>query len=53
MAEPREQSEIERVIVAAIEKHSRGDVIASARGMMLELYRADFEIRERDARRDQ
>ena len=31
MADPQEESEIERVIVAAIEKHARGDVDALAR----------------------
>ena len=31
MADPQEESEIERIIVAAIEKHARGDVEALAR----------------------
>ena len=46
MTEPREQTEIESVIVAAIEKHARGDVLALARGILVELYRAGFEIRD-------
>ena len=37
MADPQEESEIERVIVAAIEKHARGDVEALARGIIEEL----------------
>jgi hypothetical protein len=48
VAEQRDESEIERVIVGAIEKHARGDVELLARGIMLELYRAGFEIRPRD-----
>jgi hypothetical protein len=37
VADPREESEIERIIVAAIEKHARGDVDAPARGIIEEL----------------
>ena len=37
MTDPGEESEIERVIVAAIEKHARGDVEALARGIIEEL----------------
>jgi hypothetical protein len=40
-----EESEIERVIVAAIEKHARGDVEALARGIIVELRAAGLEIR--------
>jgi hypothetical protein len=34
VADPQEESEIERVIVAAIEKHARGDVEALACGII-------------------
>ena len=47
MEQRREESDVERVIVAAIEKHARGDVETLARGIMLELYRAGYEIRPR------
>ena len=50
MADPREESEIERIIVAAIEKHARGDVEALARGIIEELRAAGLEIRRIDAR---
>ena len=49
MADPREESEIERVIVAAIEKHVRGDGEALARGIIGELRAAGLEIRRTDA----
>jgi hypothetical protein len=41
--------ESERVIVAAIEKHARGDVEALARGIIEELRDAGLEIRRSDA----
>jgi hypothetical protein len=47
--DPREESEIERVIVAAIEKHARGDVEALARGIIEELRFAGLAIRRMDA----
>jgi hypothetical protein len=40
--------ESERVIVAAIEKHARGDVEALARGIIDELRAAGLEIRRTD-----
>jgi hypothetical protein len=40
---------MERVIVAAIEKHARGDVDAPARGIIEELRGAGLEIRRADA----
>jgi hypothetical protein len=43
------QEESERVIVAAIEKHARGDVEALARGIIAELRAAGLEIRRVDA----
>ena len=46
MADPRAESE--RVIVAAIEKHARGDVAALARGIIEELRAAGLEIRRTD-----
>ena len=52
MPERREESEVERIIVAAIEEHARGDVVRPARGIVLELYRAGLEIRERGGQRD-
>jgi hypothetical protein len=48
VADPREESEIERIIVAAIEKHARGDVDALARGIIEELRAAGLEIRRSD-----
>jgi hypothetical protein len=48
VADPREESEIERIIVAAIEKHARGDVAALARGIIEELRAAGLEIRRSD-----
>ena len=48
MADPGEESEIERIIVAAIEKHVRGDVAALARGIIEELRAAGLEIRRID-----
>ena len=45
MPEPQKESEIEGVIVAAIEKHARGDVKALAQGIIEELRAAGFEIR--------
>src|SRR3977135_185893 len=41
-------AESERVIVAAIEKHARGDVAALARGIIEELRAAGLEIRRTD-----
>jgi len=49
VADPREESEIERIIVAAIKKHARGDVEALARGIIEELRDAGLEIRRIDA----
>ena len=49
MADQREESEIERIIVAAIEKHARGDLEALARGIIEELRAAGLEIRRIDA----
>ena len=43
------QKEMERVIVAAIEKHARGDVEALARGIIEELRAAGLAIRRVDA----
>ena len=43
VSDPQEESE--RVIVAAIEKHARGDVEALARGIIEELRVAGLEIR--------
>ena len=40
---------MERVIVAAIEKHARGDVDAPARGIIEELRGAGLEIQRIDA----
>jgi hypothetical protein len=37
VADPQEESEIERIIVTAIEKHATGDVEALARGIIEEL----------------
>jgi hypothetical protein len=55
MTEPRDEVEIERVIVKAIERHARGNPEALARLLVAELRRAGFEIRRRarpgDARR--
>jgi hypothetical protein len=45
MAEPKEESEVERVIVKAIERHARGNAEALARLLVAELRRAGFEIR--------
>src|SRR3981189_2924939 len=47
VADPQEESE--RVIVAAIEKHARGDVAALARRIIEELRAAGLEIRRTDA----
>ena len=47
VADPQEESE--RVIVAAIEKHARGDLEALARGIIEELRAAGLEIRRTDA----
>jgi hypothetical protein len=44
-----EESEIESVIVAAIEKHARSDVEALALGIIEELPAAGLEIRRTDA----
>ena len=41
----REELEIMGVIIAAIEKHARGDVEALARGIIEELRAAGLEIR--------
>ena len=49
MADPQEKSEIERIIVAAIEKHARSDVEALARGIIEELPAAGLKIRRVDA----
>jgi hypothetical protein len=49
VGDPREESEIERIIVAAIEKHARGDVEALACGIIEELRAAGLEIRRVDA----
>jgi hypothetical protein len=48
VTDPREESEIERIIVAAIEKHARGNVEALARGIIEELRAAGLEIRRVD-----
>ena len=40
MADRQGEAEIVAVIVAAIEKHARGDVERLARGIVVELYRA-------------
>ena len=45
----REELEIMGVIIAAIEKHARGDVEALARGIIEELRAAGLEIRRIDA----
>ena len=44
------QEESERVIVAAIEKHARGDVEALACGIIEELRAAGLEIRHKGAK---
>jgi hypothetical protein len=49
MAEPQEESEVERVIVAAIYRHARGNVIYLARAIVADLREAGFEIRRADA----
>jgi len=49
MAEPRDELEIERVIVAAIYRHARGNVIYLARAIVADLREAGFEIRRADA----
>ena len=48
-ADPREESEIAGVIVAAIEKHARGGVEALARGIIENLRGAGLENRRTDA----
>ena len=45
MPKLRDELEIVRVVVAAIEKHARGDVEALARGIIDELRRVGLEIR--------
>jgi hypothetical protein len=50
MPAPGEESEIERVIVKAIERHARGNPEALARPLVAELRRAGFEIRRRAER---
>ena len=45
----REELEIMGVIIAAIEKHARGDVAALARGIIEELRAAGLEIRRTNA----
>jgi hypothetical protein len=45
MAEPRDEVEIERVIVASIFRHARGNVIYLARAIFADLREAGFEIR--------
>jgi hypothetical protein len=49
MAEPRDEVEIERVIIKAVERHARGNPDALARQLIAELRRAGFEIRRADA----
>jgi hypothetical protein len=49
MTEPRDEVEIERVIVKAIERHVRGNPEALARQLVAELRRAGFEIRRRSS----
>ena len=44
----REKIEIEHVIVAAIEKHARGDVERLARGIVEDLRHAGYEIRRQN-----
>jgi hypothetical protein len=51
MADRQDGSEIMAVIIAAIEKHARGDVERLARGIMVELFRAGFEIRANEGSR--
>jgi|1186.fasta_scaffold305406_1 hypothetical protein len=45
MATLRDELEILRILIAAIEKHARGDVAALARGIIEELRAAGMEIR--------
>jgi hypothetical protein len=45
MADLEDESEIHLIIVAAIEKHARGDVETLARGIIAELRRAGLVIR--------
>ena len=49
VADSQEESEIEHIIVAAIEKHARGDVDALVRGIIEELRAAGLEIQRIDA----
>src|SRR4029077_1823781 len=49
VADPQGESAIERVILAAIEQHARGDVEALERGIIEELRAAGLEIRRMDA----
>ena len=48
MATLRDELEILRILIAAIEKHARGDVAALARGIIEELRAAGMEIRRTD-----
>jgi hypothetical protein len=45
MVEPNQESEVERVIIAAIHRHSRGNVIYLARAIVTDLREAGFEVR--------
>jgi hypothetical protein len=49
MVEPQEESEVERVIVAAIYRHARGNVIYLARAIVADLRKGGFEIRRASA----
>jgi hypothetical protein len=54
MADPQDESErIHLIIVAAIEKHARGDVENLARGIVAELCRAGLVIRPADGGDDE
>ena len=46
----REELEIMGVVIAAIEKHARGDVETLARGILEELRAAGLEIRRVDTK---
>ena len=52
MADRRDEVELERVIVKAIERHTRGNPDALARHLIAELRRAGFEIRRADGLRE-